>query len=255
MEFYIHSDRYFIRDEENGAYKLMVNSTNQVIDIESIYGILMNKTDCWVNLDHMSRVIALTSFNRDTVNGLWNHIFELHAGGVADLKDVPSFGKDGYRWATTFDYYALSDFLKENMDKGKTCTVVTNPAYYSYYSVRFRLQQKTDNIVLCEKETALKAAAIFGLSDRFFGGPVLELKSLIFDGALTDDECKDIIKQVMDYAAVQLQGKLFKLRYEYINPRQDFVVGALKDAGFSESACLKDELGEGKDLVLLDRLI
>ena len=68
MEFYIHSDRYFIRDEENGAYKLMVNSTNQVIDIESIYGILMNKTDCWVNLDHMSRVIALTSFNRDTVN-------------------------------------------------------------------------------------------------------------------------------------------------------------------------------------------
>lgn len=255
MEFYIHSDRYYVRNEENGAYKLMVTENNQVIDIESIYGIILNKTDCWVNLDHMSRVIAMTSFRKDVVSGLWNRIFELHAAGVADLKNVPSFGKDGCRWGNVFDYYALSDFLKANMNKGQSCTVVTNPAYYSYYSVRFRIDQKIDTVALYEKEGKIKAAAVFGPSDRTFGGPVLELKSLIFDENYNEDECKEIIRQLTDFASTQLKGKLFKLRYEYISPRQEFVVNALKGMGFEESACFKDEVDEGKDLVLIDRMI
>ena len=43
-----------------------------------------------------------------------------------------------------------------------------------------------------------------------------------------------------------------KLRYERLVPQQDFIVSALKDAGFSQTALLKRELKNGLDLCLWD---
>lgn len=256
MELYIHSDRFFSRDEDNNASKLMVLATNQVIDVDGFYHILLEMPDRWIDMTSMSRIIALTSLgNRDVMNGLWNLALRLHACGIADIRDVPSFGLSGARFANLRDYYAISEFGAKNLNRGHSCSVTINPLYYSFSQVFTRIEDRSEFYILWEEDGTIRAMAAFGQSKRFFGGVVLQLRSVIFDSDMDEDQCRDALIKMIDCFCSALKGKTHKLRYEFTNPRQEFIVSTLKEAGFCESAFFKEELTEGSDLVLLDRSV
>ncbi len=84
---------------------------------------------------------------------------------------------------------------------------------------------------------------------------MLELKSVFFDGQMEEAECRRALEEMVRFAGESLSGKLHKLRYEYLNPRQDFLLEALKESGFRETAVFPGELKNGMDLVLYDKMI
>ena len=255
MEFYIHSDRCFLREEENGAFKLMALATNQTLDFDGRLHAILGMTDRWADAEHIARVLQLTTAGANMKAMLWNALFSLHACGLADLRNVPVFAGDGLRWANVWDYYALSCFCTENLGKGQSCAVYLNPRYYGYFALHSSLSKRIESVLLLEEGREIQAAAFFGQSSRYFGGIAFELKSLIFNARMDEEACRKAIREITAFACDSLKGKLYKLRYEYLNPRQDFIAQTLKDAGFRESAQFPGELKNGRDLILLDKMI
>ncbi len=253
MEFYIHSNRYFMREEENRAFSLMVLATNQMLEFDRSLRPLLNVTDRWVDYDYFARVLQMTGFGGKKVTArLERAVFSLHATGLADLKDVPSFGGTGIRWAAVRDIYALSGFCLANLEKSRSCTVTLRKQYYSCVSFYARMEQGAEYYLMKEKDGEIRAVAMFGLSYRYFGSRVFELRSVVFADGMDDAACRETVSELASYARTKLKDKIRKLRYEYINPRQAFMVEAIKAAGFRETAHFRKELKSGADLVLLD---
>lgn len=253
MEFYIHSDKYFLREEENRAFTVMDRTTNQTLEFERAMRPLLSATDKWVDFDSFARILQMTGFAGGKIRDrLEQAVFSLYAVGLAELRDVPSFGGTGIRWATLRDVYALSRFCLQNFDKGRSCTVTLRSSYYSSIKIYYRLKQGEEYFLLKEEGGQIRAVALLGLSYRYFGSRVLELRSLIFADDMEDSACMQAVSELARFARAALKGKVRKLRYEYTNPRQAFIVDAVKEAGFRETACFRHELKNGGDLVLLD---
>ena len=255
MQFYIHSDRYFLKEREDRSFFMMVHATNQPLNFDGALHPLVHATDRWVDFDSFVQIMQMTAFLIPNFRSmLEDAVLSMHAAGIADIKEVPIFGGTGIRRAEQRDYYAISDFMSKNFNKGHSCTVAFGKIYFGYRSVYDGLKSGNDLILLKEQDGRILAAAVFGLSSRFFGSRIIELKSLVFDSDRDAQTCVQDVAELTDHACGSLKGKTRKLRYEYINPRQSFIAEALKTAGFEETARLKGELKNGGDLVLLDRM-
>ncbi len=253
MEFYIHSDRYFLREQEDRSFRIMVLSTNQQLNFDAPVHPLMKAVDRWVDFSSFVRTMEMVSFLRGDLRGLLEAaVFSMHAAGVAELRDVPSSGKTGTRWAKLKDYYALSLFMRENYSRGMSCAVAFGEAYYGFRSIHTALKNGEKYILMKEEEGVIRAVAEFGFSERFFGNRIFELKSFIFDGEMDEEACRKVLSELVAYARETLKGKTPKLRYEYIHPRQALIADALRECGFHESARFREEIRNGMDLVLLD---
>lgn len=253
MEFYIHSDRYFLREDENRAFTLMSHATNQTLEFDGSLHPLIYATDRWIDLSSYTRMLQIMSFDRKkTARLLEDALFALHAAGLADLKDIPSFGGTGIRWASLRDAHAVSGFCRANLEKSRSCTVSLDSRYYSCPAIYTRIKQGAEYFLLKEEEGQIRAVALFGLSYRYFGNSAFELRSFIFEDGMDDETCRKTICDLASYARQSLKGKVLKLRYEFINPRQQFIVDALKESGFREKAHFRSELKSGGDLILLD---
>ena len=253
MEFYIHSDRYFLKEHEDRSFFMMVLGTNQPLNFDKALHPLLKATDRWVDFSSFVQLLEMTNFLKRNISRLLEDaVLSLHAAGIAEVKDMPCYGGTGIRWAKQRDYYALSDFCSENFNQSKSCTVSFGKQFFSYRAVYDGLKSGDQYVLLKEKDGHILAAAVFGFSSRFFGSRVLELKSLIFDQNEDEQACREDISELAAFARESLKQKVSKLRYESIHPRQAFIVDALKAAGFEETACFKEELKNGRDLILLD---
>ncbi len=250
MEFYIDSSKYFLRNETDGAFTLMVLETNQTLDFSAFYQPLLKTTDRWTAFSAFAQAMLLVSFGRrDTVRLFLDALYSLHAAGIARLKDIPFDARSGIRWARQRDYAALSEFCSANYDQGFSRCAAANPGYYSHAGFYTRLGQKAESDVLKVEDGKIRAVILCGPSFRFFGGPVFELKSFGFAADLEEQACRAAVKEMVGFLAEHYPKML---RYERLVPQQDFIVSALKDAGFSQTALLKRELKNGLDLCLWD---
>ena len=253
MDFYIHSDRYFLKEREDRSFFIMALATNQPISLDSSLHPLLHAADKWVNFESFVQLMQIASFLQPNFNAMMEDaVLSMHAAGIADIKNMPSFGGNGIRWASLRDYYAVSDFTSENYNRGRSCTVAFGKPYFSYRVVYDAIKSGEKYMLLKEHDGQILAAAIFGFSSRFFGSRVFELKSFVFGGERDAQVCREDVSELVAYARESLKGKTRKLRYEYINQRQSFIADALKSAGFGETARFQGELKNGADLVLLD---
>ena len=252
MEFYIYSDRLFIREYENRNFTVMARATNQQARFDKAARGLLKAMDRWMDFSSFSQILSMFDTSGTTDKVLEDALFSLHAMGLADLKSMPSFGGTGVRQAGYRDYYALSDFCSENFNQSKSCTVSFGRQFFTYGIIHDVLKRNDNYIILKEKDSKILAAAMFGMSNRFFGGFILELKSVFFDKNSDEKMCRKDLTELVSYARENLKGKVRKIRYEYINSRQKFIVDVLKETGFREIARFYEELKNGSDLILLD---
>jgi len=255
MQFLIDDTRYFMREETEGIFSLMNMKTNQMFSFLSPGRLLLKHAGQWTDFDQFVRSIH-TKTPQDKVRKMFSSmLFELHAGGLAQLKDIPEGDFTGIRMADKNDYYHLSVFCRKYCAKGFSCARVVSGFYYGLSGIYQRLQKHDEMIMMEQENGKIRAVLIAAVSERFFGGSIPELVSFIFDDSLTQEECARLTCRLSDAAAAQLGRPSTKIRYEHTDPRQDFIASVLEQNGFEKTAVFAAEISGKGTLSLYDKQI
>lgn len=258
MKFYFDSKKCFYRDELHNDFMLMSLLTNQTYDLPAEYRSLLKLADRWVDFERFWQMAQFMSFGlKGNLRAQAERIiFQLAAGGVVQLAELPQSDFSGVHPAELRDFHRLAEFCRENCNSGLSCAVNNTPAVYADSVVYNDLENSKIQVMLLEDEGNIKAACFGGLSDYYFGGLVFALKSFIFDKAADKETVKKYVSEMLKATAAEItakgDSKINKIRYEYMNPRQDVIVSLLTENGFKKTAVFKDEIREGTDLVLYD---
>lgn len=256
MKFFINSKSYFRREENNGAFTVMIRATNQSIHLNKSSRALFEKTDEWVELSDFVKGLNFKNVPLERLEKDYGAaLFRLHACGAALLKDFPKSDETACRKAEPKDYYALSKFCIANCNAKYSVAESISPAFYALYPIYDRLLSSTSFIIVSMKEGEIKGCLLFSLSNRNFGGVAVNLTTAIFDENLTEQEADDEFSKMLSVAKDFAKGKVLKIRYEEIHPRQARLAGKLLENGFTKSATLMNELETGQNLTLYDYLL
>lgn len=256
MKFFIDSKSYFRREEKNGAFSVMVRATNQTIHLNRSSRPLFEKTDEWINLSDFVKElnvknVPLERLERDYMAAL----FRLHACGAAKIEDFPKIDESGTRKAEAKDYYALSKFCAANSNGKYSVAESLSPAFYALYPMYDRLLSASSFTIISLTKGKIDACLMFSLSNRSFGGLTLNLTTAIFDDDLAEKDADAKLAEMLTVAKDFAKGKVVKIRYEEIHPRQAVFVKKLVKNGFTKTAALENELETGQDLTLYDFLL
>ena len=255
MQFLIDDTRYFMREETEGIFSLMNLKTNQVFSFLSAGKLLLKHTGQWTDFDQFIKSIRTKTPPEKVRKMFSSMLFELHAGGLALLKDIPEGNFTGIRMADRNDYYHLSAFCRKYCAEGFSCARVVSGSYYSMSGLYERLRRQDEMIMMAQENGKIRAVLITAVSKRFFGGNIPELISFIFDDSLTQEECARLIGQLSDAAAAQFGRPWTKIRYEHTDPRQDFTVSVLEKNGFEKTAEFAAEINGKGTLSLYDKQV
>lgn len=253
MRFLIDDKTFFRRNELDGAFTLMSLKTNQTFAFAKAADLIMKKSGQWQDFDQFIASIR-TAQPEEKVRRIFSGVlYKLHAGGLALLEDVPKSDCTGARLAKKEDYYYLSEFARENFDKGFSCSEAGYAGYYSYAGIYNRIKNNEESVFMVEEKGVIKAALFASPSKHYYGSLIFQLVSFVFDQSLTKEQVSEYVRSLIDCVDASLRDSINKVRYEYINTRQDFVVNELIKCGFEKNAELDNEIMNQKHLILYDK--
>lgn len=256
MKFYISSAGYFSRDEENGSLSLMVKQTNQILFFNRSCKKLLSRCDEWVDLDEFVDGLGITSVSRQRVYSDYAGVlYELNAYSLASLKDTENRGLSGCRFAALCDCAPLSDFMVRNLEAPFSCAVAKNQASYNLVSVYTRLRSKSEYFMLYEVNGKIQAVLSANTAGKVIGQSVLFIGSMVFDAALSEQECKKILSALIQFTAASFRESCNKIRNIYMHTRQDWLISALCALGFAQTAVFQKEIQRSRDVIFYDFFI
>ena len=256
MKYRIDSKDFFAREEENGTMSLIVRATNRILFFNRTGRRLLERCDEWVDLPEFVSGLGITAAPYETVYGDFEKLLlELESYGLAKLRDRENRAGDGCRTADLRDGKLVSDFLLANADKGNSCAVSVSPGYNGIAGVFTRIQSESERYLLCEQGGRVRALLAVANPSRSMGRSAAAINSAVFAEGLTRKECRALLSELLAYAEAVYGEHCSKLRYVYMNARQDGLRELLCGLGFKQTALLEKEVGGGRDMILYDKFL
>lgn len=256
MKYRINREDFFAREEEQGTMAIMVLRTNQILHFNRAGRHIFDICDQWVDLDDFLHQLGAVNTTPAKLRRYFEELlYKLHACGLAKLADLPETSGTGCRLAALRDYARVSRFLRANADKGYSCAAMLSAAYNSPYGVYTRLYEKQKQYLLSEQNGEILALLEVHPAAHISGSAVLTIMTVVFHESLDESAAREQLSLLTDHAARIFSGSMTKLRYAAMNPRQQWIVAALRDCGFVQSAYFPDELQNGSDLRWFDRIM
>ena len=255
MKFRIDSSGFFLREENRGSVTVMNLETNQVVYINATGRRVFDRCDETVDFDEFIDGLDYPSVSREKLCGDYKKLLiKLYANGFAALTGIERRTEDGCFIAAPEDIDALSSFLRAACSNANSCAAAVSPVYYSRYAVYSRILNGQTPYLYLQRGSRIIAAADAQAAALGLGESVVSLGSFFFDEKLSGDECGNAVKELTELAAAAARQSASKLRYMYMNPRQDKIVQTLVQIGFRNTAVLEKEVN-GRDLCLYDLFI
>ena len=256
MKYRIKSKDFFAREEENGALSLIVEGNNRILFFNRMARRLLTRCDEWVDLAAFVRELGVTDVPQETVyRDFEKLLYKLEADELAELCDLPQPEGTGVRTADYRDARHVSEFLLANADAGFSCAVSVNPAYNALPGVYTRMQNGVEQSLLSEQAGAVCGLLTVSLPAKLSGNSAAILQSAVFPAQTPQAACVHQLASLLDYAATIYAAAYSKLRYVYMNDRQNALRDALVTLGFGETALLPNEVRGGRDMILYDRML
>lgn len=256
MKFKIISSDFFSREEDRGTLSLIVGDTNEILYLNATARLILNPGGVWRDFDEFIDGLAFADVPRERlVEDFEALLFKLDAHGVALLREIDCGRETGARVARPRDIQALSSFLINHVAAPRTCAVSEETRFYHRQGLYGRMMGQKEFIVIDEVIGQIGAALLFTWPKRAEGNTVMSLDSAFFDDQMSDAACEQALMRMISAFTAALHGACGKLRYVYMNPRQDFIKAALLKAGFQKTAELKKETLGGRDAEYLDKCL
>ncbi len=256
MKFYIKSSGYFSREEEKGAISLIVLATNQILFLNRSGKKLLEHCDEWVDLKEFVEGLSIKSVGHEQVYDDYERLlFELDAYSVAQLKERGTSRFTGCRAAELRDYADVSAFMLRHIDAPFSCAVYSNKAYYGLLGVYRHLKNQSERYLLLQEEGVIRAVISVNHPGRAAGYSVLMLGCAVLDAALSEARCHEAIARLTELAAELYREDCSKIRYMYMNARQDWLKGVLCGEGFAQTAFFPKEIQGERDVAFYDMMI
>ena len=256
MKYRIDSKAYFAREEENGTMSLIVNATNRILFLNRTGRRLLTRCDEWVDLAEFVNGLHISGAPFETVcRDFEKLLYELESYGLAELADRPEETYTGCRVADCRDGKLVSDFLLANADRGFSCAISVNPAYNALAGVYARIQNGSEQYLISERDGQVLALVAMARPNRVIGVSAAVINSAVFLEGMLREACKEQLQTLLAYGETVYAGECGKLRYVYMNERQNGLRETLQTLGFTQSALLKNEVYGGRDMILYDRFI
>ncbi len=254
MRYFVKSDTYSIREEENGIFSVFVKATNQLVFFNRSAKIIFRDTDKWHDLTDVIQGMHLvrTPFER-VFSDFFKLLTRIWAAGIAELSDIPPSSFTGVRMLGATDCFAIGRFCQDNLDNELTWTRAINKEYYSDRGFFGRLDQATQQVAVLENEGRVTAALMASRSERDFGGISIAIDGIVADASLTEKQLAESLVILSDFMNEDLKKRNLKLRFEYFNANQDKMASIVAQAGFVQTLMIKNELKNGGNLILLDK--
>ena len=252
MKFYIDRSGFFLRDESRGSATLMNLATNQVVYINASGRKLFEHCDEQVDFDAFIDSLNYPGVSREKLCADYKALLlKFYANGFVKLSDIERCTEDGCFAAQAEDIDALSAFLRTSCANANSCAVAVAPVYYSRYAVYSHITNG-QTYFYCQRGGKIIAAVDAQFAALGMGESVVTLNSFFFDKALSEDECAEALKALVAFASSAAAPAASKLRYVYMNPRQDKTVAMLTALGFEKTALFEKEVNGELDVTLYD---
>ena len=256
MKFRIDSSKFFLREENRGSVTVMNLETNQVVYINSTGRKVFDHCDETVDFDEFIDSLNYPGVSRKKLCGDYKKLLiKLYANGFAKLTDIERRTEDGVFAAKEEDMEALSIFLKASCANANSCAVAASPVYYSRFAVYSHITAGSTPYFYVQKGGKIIAAVDAQTFSLGMGESVITLNSFFFDEKLSAEECAAAMKEIISFTASVARQSANKLRYMYMNSRQDKIVEMLVQNGFKKTAVLEKEINGSRDLSLYDLFI
>ena len=256
MRYRIDRKDFFAREEERGTMAIMVLKTNQILHFNRAGRHIFDICDHWVELDDFLQQLGAVNATPAKLRRYYEELlYKLHACSLAKLENIPVSTGTGCRLASLRDYDRVSRFLLANADKGCSCAAMLSPAYNSRYGVYTRIFEKQKQYLLSERDGELLALLEVHPAAHIAGSAALTIMTVVFRADLDEAAAKEQLALLTDNAARIFSGSMAKLRYAAMNPRQQWIVDALQDCGFVQTAHFPGDLQNSSDLRWFDRMI
>ena len=256
MKFRIDSSKFFLREENRGSVTVMNLETNQMVYINATGRKVFDHCDETVDFDEFIDSLDYPGVSREKLCGDYKKLLiKLYANGFAKLADIERCTEDGCFAAKDEDMEALSEFLKASCANANSCAVAISPAYYSRFAVYSHITAGSTPYFYLQKDGKIIAVVDAQTYSLGMGESVVTLNSFFFDEKLSAEECAAAVKEIINFIASVAKQSASKLRYMYMNPRQDKIVATLVRCGFKKTAVLEKEVNGSKDLCLYDLFI
>jgi len=256
VKYRIDREDFFAREEEEGTMSIMVLKTNQILHFNRAGRHIFDICDRWVELDDFLKQLGAVNATPSKLRRYFEELlYKLHACGLAKLADLPETSATGCRMAALRDYARISRFLRENADKGYSCSAMLSAAYNGPYAVYTRLYEKQKQYLLSEENGRILALLELHPAAHMVSNAALTIMTVVFHASLDEAAARKQLERLTDHAARLFSGHMSKLRYAAMNPRQQWIVSVLRDCGFVQSAHFPGDLQNGSDLDWFDRML
>lgn len=256
MKYRINSKDYFAREEENGTMSLIVSKNNRILFFNRTGRKLLARCDEWVELEEFVASLGITAVPQDKVyDDFEKLLYELEAYGLARLTDLPVRTCTGCRMADYRDAKLVSDFLLANSDKGFSCAISVDPSFNSFAGVYTRIQNGGEQYLIDQQNEKIVGLLAVSQPNRSMGLSAAVISSAVFPEQMTREDCRRQLQTLLNYAQTVYGESCSKLRYVYMNERQNALRDELVELGFYQSALLKKEVNGERDMILYDRMI
>lgn len=256
MKFRIDSASFFLREENRGSATVMNLKTNQVVYMNATGRKVFERCDEVIDFDEFIDSLNYPHVSREKLCADYKKLLiKLYAYGFAELSDIERRTQDGCFVAGIEDVDAISAFLRASCANEPSCAEATSPIYYSRHAVYSRLTNGQTPYLYLQCGGVIKAAVDTQVSALGMGESVVYLGSFFFADGMNAAECASAVKALVELASAAAKQSASKLRYMYMNPRQDKIIEMLTPLGFKKTAVLEKEVNACRDLCLYDLFI
>ena len=252
MRFYIASDSFFKREEEDGILSVFGSTTHDTLYFNNTSKKLLEYCDRWVDLKDFVSDVNFTGVSKEKVYSDFSRVLlKLEANELAKLDNVEIEPINGIKKADLKDIRALSLFVDENKEKFLGHAYVKGTNNYEYKQMyRKKSKNAYDYIIAADNKVYAMIEVSHTEANRF--GEALMLNTMLFDKGFDEERCITTAKKMLDFIKNEFSTTYYRLRYLMINESDKDFIDFICKLGFEKKARFEAELRDGRDLTLYD---
>lgn len=254
MRFFVNSDRYIYRDEDEDTISLMIKKSNQIIYLNKSAKKILGMTEKDIDLKDFVESLNIDCLNKEFIYKDYEEIiYQLESFGIITISNKDKDISSGCKIAGERNYLEVANFIENNKDNVFSYTSISNMQYYNPISIRSRQFNNTEYNLMYIRDERIISLLVVSLPPNTSGFSVIYLNSVFFENSIPEKECIGLLNELINFATKLFKDDFTKIRFHYFNTKQNWLLEQLKYSGFKKSCALEQEIDKNIKLDVYDK--